>query len=100
MRMCCGIEETLFRIVFQTNDLVQAEVYLTEAIELSKQFPELFDSGVFQANRGLLFIKQGLFDEAMKICSLAWRTAKKSESEDGVQQADYCLKQLKSLGVQ
>ncbi len=86
-------------ISFQTNDLVQAEVYLTEAIEISKHFPELYDSGVFQANRGLLFIKQGLLDEARKICISAWRSAKKSESGDGIQQADYCLKELKNLGV-
>lgn len=78
---------------------MQAEVYLTEAIELSKHFPELYDSGVFQANRGLLFIKQGLLDEAKKICTFAWRSAKKSESDDGIQQADYCLKQLRNLGV-
>ncbi|XP_037051738.1 tetratricopeptide repeat protein 19 homolog, mitochondrial [Bradysia coprophila] len=82
-----------------TNDLVQAEVYLTEAMELAKHFPELHDSGIFQANRGLLFIKQGLLDEAKKICTFAWRSAKKVESDDGVQQADYCLKQLKELGV-
>ncbi|KAJ6645803.1 Tetratricopeptide repeat protein 19 like, mitochondrial [Pseudolycoriella hygida] len=81
-----------------TNDLAQAEVYLTEAIELSKQFPEIHDSGIFQANRGLLFIKQGLLDEARKVCTFAWKFAKKSESKDGIEQADYCLKQLKNLG--
>lgn len=66
---------------------------------MSKHFPELYESGVFQANRGLLFIKQGLLEEAKKMCTFAWRSAKNSESDDGIEQADYCLKQLKNLGL-
>lgn len=93
-------KEYFYKIpVLQVDDLVGAEVYINEAIELSKQFPELIDSGIFQANQGMIFIRRGLLDQAKKTCSLAWRMAKNAKNEDGMEQADYCLKQLKNLGV-
>lgn len=83
----------------QINDLVGAEVYITEALELAKQFPDMYDSGVFQANHGMLMMKQGLLDQAKKTCEFAWRSAKKAKNPDGIEQADYCLSELKKLKV-
>lgn len=77
--------------------MVGAEVYINEALELAKQFPDLYESGVFQANHGMLQIKQGLLEQAKRTCSAAWRLAKRSNSDDGLEQADHCLSELKKL---
>lgn len=82
----------------QIDDLVGAEVYINEALQLAKdEFPDLYDTGVFQANRGMLLMKQGLFDQAKKMCSAAWRSAKRVGSTDGIEQSNYCLETLKKL---
>lgn len=83
----------------QIDDLVGAEVYITEALELAKKFPDLYESGVFQANRGMLMIKQGLLEQAKRTCSAAWRLAKRANNSDGLEQADHCLNELKKLQI-
>lgn len=79
--------------------MVAAEVYINEALLLAKQFPELYESGVYQANRGMLLLRQGLLDEAQRVCEAAWRSAKKTKSADGVEQSDHCLKELKRMRI-
>lgn len=77
--------------------MVAAEVYLAEALELVKNFPELESSGIFQANRGILLMKQGLVQQAKTLCSNAWRLATNNQNKNGLDQANYCLKQLEEF---
>lgn len=71
-----------------------------KAIELAKLYPDLYDTGIYQANHGFLLLKKGLLEEARKVCSLAWRTAINVNSKEGVRQSDYCLKQVQKLKEQ
>lgn len=57
----------------------------------------MYDSGVFQANHGMLMMKQGMLDQAKKTCEFGWRLAKKAKNPDGIEQADHCLNELKKL---
>lgn len=75
--------------------MVGAEVYINEALQLAKQFPELYETGIYHANQGLLYMKKGLMEEAKKACRMALRKAIKSDNEDGKQNAKYCIDQLK-----
>lgn len=83
----------------QLNELVQAEQYITEALKLAMKFPELYETGVYQANHGMLLMKQGLLDQARQVCTAAWRSAKRAHSPEGIEQADHCLKELKKLNL-
>lgn len=83
--------------LLQLNELVQAERYITEALKLAAKFPELYDTGVYQANHGMLLMKQGLLDQARQVCTAAWRSAKRAHSPEGIEQADHCLKELNKL---
>lgn len=67
------------------------------AIELAKLFPDLYDTGIYQANYGFLLLKKGLLDEAKRVCALAWRTAAHVDSREGIKQAENCLKQVNAL---
>lgn len=67
------------------------------AIELAKLYPDLYETGIYQANYGFLLLKKGLLDEAKKVCSLAWRKAMNVDSKEGIKQADYCLKLFQKL---
>ena len=82
-------------IVFQLEDYISAEKYLKEAISLATQIPDMTETGVYQANLGLLYLHQGILDQARKFCSTAWHYGKEKNSPDTVAQADFCLDQIK-----
>lgn len=74
-----------------------AEEYLKTAIEYAKQIPDMVELGIFYANLGLVYMKKNLLKQAEEVCGLGWRLGKKHDSPTVVQQADYCLEQLKLM---
>lgn len=79
------------------NDLSSAEDYLNKALEYAKEIPNLIEIGVIQANLGIVYLKKGLINKAKDICGLAWRLGKQHENETVLQQANYCIEQLKII---
>lgn len=81
---------------FQLDDLTAAEVYLNEAIQMARKYPEMFQTGIYHANLGLLYLRKSLLPQAQSSCSLARRMAKESDSPEGTKQANYCIDQIKA----
>ncbi|XP_065083788.1 tetratricopeptide repeat protein 19 homolog, mitochondrial [Ochlerotatus camptorhynchus] len=79
------------------EDYTSAEKYLKEAISLASQIPNLSEEGVYRANLGLLYLQQGLINQAKEFCSFAWKYGKQHSHEDTVIQANYCLEQIKAM---
>lgn len=82
---------------FQLDDFAAAEMYINEAIQLAKTYPEMFETGIYHANLGLLYLRKGLLPQARSSCSTARRMAKESNSADGIDQANYCIEQIKAM---
>lgn len=40
-------------------------------------------------------MKQGLLEQSKKFCSTAWKTGHKKQDKEIMNQADYCLEQIK-----
>lgn len=79
------------------EDYASAERYLKEAISLASKIPNLSEEGVFRANLGLLYLQQGLLNQAKEFCTFAWRYGKQHSHEETVIQANYCLEQIKAM---
>lgn len=62
----------------------------------SRNHPELYESGVYEANRGLVYLKKGLISQAQKSCENALRQAKRSQNPDGIEQSTFCLDEIKA----
>lgn len=76
------------------NELEAAEKYINEAIRLAQDHPHLYETGVYHANRGLIYLKKGLTDAARKSCTIGQRLATKSKSENGLEQVKYCFEEI------
>ncbi|XP_050322067.1 tetratricopeptide repeat protein 19 homolog, mitochondrial isoform X1 [Bactrocera neohumeralis] len=74
-----------------------AKKYLMDALELVKELKDTAQEGVLQANLGLIYLREGLIAKAKEACSLAWRIGKNSKNLDAVEQAEYCLNEIKSF---
>lgn len=72
-----------------------ADAYIKETLRLAVKFPELYDTGIFQANHGMVLLAQGMLNEAQRVCSEAWRSAKRVNSTDGADQSDHCLQEVR-----
>ncbi|CAD6997161.1 tetratricopeptide repeat protein 19 homolog, mitochondrial [Ceratitis capitata] len=74
-----------------------AKKYLTDALDLVKELKDSEQEGVLQANLGLIYLREGLVTKAKEACSLAWRIGKKSNNLEAIEQAEYCLNEIKSF---
>ncbi|XP_017472257.1 PREDICTED: tetratricopeptide repeat protein 19 homolog, mitochondrial isoform X2 [Rhagoletis zephyria] len=74
-----------------------AKKYLTDALELVKELKDTAQEGILQANLGLIYLREGLIMKAKEACSLAWRIGKKGKNVDAVEQAEYCLNEIKTF---
>lgn len=83
----------------ELKDLVSAIEYLKRAIQLTHELPQMTEVGIFHANLGLLYLKQGLVNEATEACKFGRRIGLKLRNNDAVTQADYCIEQLKKVKV-
>lgn len=82
---------------FQLDDTTNAKKYLEEALVLAKNFPDMIEAGVLKANLGLLYLHDGMLDKAKEVCSTAWREGKKQNFKDTMDQASYCLDEIKKV---
>ncbi|XP_055858402.1 tetratricopeptide repeat protein 19 homolog, mitochondrial-like isoform X2 [Episyrphus balteatus] len=79
------------------HDTKSAREYLKMALELVKKIPEATNEGLLQANLGLVYLRDGLAEQAKSTCSYAYRLGKKMQDDDSVEQANYCLDEIKKF---
>ncbi|XP_072377122.1 tetratricopeptide repeat protein 19 homolog, mitochondrial-like isoform X2 [Diabrotica undecimpunctata] len=80
---------------FRAEDMVNAEKYLKEAVSIGQQLEDKSNLGVVQANLGLVLLEKGIVDLAEKNCKEAWHLGKKHDNSESINQASYCLDQIK-----
>lgn len=76
------------------KDYESAHKYIDEAIVLASAYPEIIESGIYHANKGLICIKEGLLEDAKKMCHHAEKASARSNHADGKEQAKYCLEEF------
>ncbi|XP_036232360.1 tetratricopeptide repeat protein 19 homolog, mitochondrial [Bactrocera oleae] len=74
-----------------------AKKYLMDALELVKELKDNAQEGILRANLGLIYLREGLITKAKEACSLAWRIGKNSKNLNAIEQAEYCLNEIKSF---
>lgn len=83
--------------IMQTGNLKDAEHYLKSAAKLSMKLPEMEEIGSIYANLGIVFMKQGLLEEAKSACGKAWKLGNGNKNHEIESQATYCLNELKKV---
>ncbi|XP_055917675.1 tetratricopeptide repeat protein 19 homolog, mitochondrial isoform X2 [Eupeodes corollae] len=78
-------------------DTKSAKEYLKQALELIKKIPEATNEGVLQANLGLVYLHDGLVEQAKTTCVYAYRLGKQMKDDESVEQANYCLDEIKKV---
>lgn len=68
-----------------------------DALELVKELKDNAQEGILRANLGLIYLREGLITKAKEACSLAWRIGKNSKNLNAIEQAEYCLNEIKSF---
>ncbi|XP_020807747.1 tetratricopeptide repeat protein 19 homolog, mitochondrial isoform X2 [Drosophila serrata] len=74
----------------------EARETLLQAIELAKELKDVAQEGILQANLGLVYLREGLTQQADNACRLAWKMGKKHKNPDAIEQAEYCLDEIKA----
>lgn len=67
-----------------------------QAIELAKELKDVAQEGILQANLGLVYLREGLTQQADNACRLAWKMGKQHKNPDAIEQAEYCLDEIKA----
>jgi len=65
-------------------------------MELAKELKDATQEGILQANLGLVYLREGLMSQAENACRLAWKLGKQHQNPDAVEQAEYCLNEIKT----
>lgn len=92
----CLVFTKLLIILFQLEKYSEAKDTLLKALEIAKGLNDAAQEGVIQANLGLVYLREGLLKEAEKFCKLAWKLGKSQRNADAIEQAEYCLNEIKS----
>lgn len=79
------------------DDTKSAREYLKKALNLIKKIPEATTEGVLHANLGLVYLQDGLMEQAKSTCVYAYKLGKKMNDADSVEQASYCLDEIKRM---
>ncbi|TDG43895.1 hypothetical protein AWZ03_009701 [Drosophila navojoa] len=74
----------------------EAKETLLRALNIAKELKDTAQEGVIQANLGLVYLREGLLAEAEDFCKLAWKIGKSNSNADALEQAEYCLNEIKS----
>ncbi|XP_043065377.1 tetratricopeptide repeat protein 19 homolog, mitochondrial isoform X2 [Drosophila ficusphila] len=74
----------------------EARETLLEAMELAKELKDATQEGILQANLGLVYLREGLMMQAENACRLAWKLGKQHKNPDAIEQAEYCLNEIKT----
>lgn len=78
------------------ENYAEAKKTLLHALAVAKELKDDTQEGIIQANLGLVYLREGLLKEAENFCKLAWKTGKSHENADAIEQAEYCLNEIKS----
>lgn len=68
--------------------------HIDEAIQFATAFPELIGTGIYHANKALIYTKQGLLIDAQLFCKHADKAAHQSKDPDGLARAKCCSEQI------
>lgn len=79
------------------DNFAEARQHILAALEFAKNIHDTTQEGILYANLGLINLREGMLDEALKCCSYAWKTGKKQNNHDAVEQAEYCLQEIKDF---
>ncbi|XP_017069974.2 tetratricopeptide repeat protein 19 homolog, mitochondrial isoform X1 [Drosophila eugracilis] len=74
----------------------EARETLLQAMELTKELKDATQEGILQANLGLVYLREGLMKQAENACRLAWKLGKQYQNPDAIEQAEYCLNEIKT----
>ncbi|XP_065355718.1 tetratricopeptide repeat protein 19 homolog, mitochondrial isoform X2 [Calliphora vicina] len=74
----------------------EARRYILKALDLVKSIKDTSQEGVLLANLGLIYLREGLINEAKTYCSQAWKTGKTQQNDAAIEQAEYCLNEIKT----
>ncbi|KAH8413368.1 hypothetical protein KR009_010397 [Drosophila setifemur] len=74
----------------------EARETLQLAMDLAKELKDDTQEGILQANLGLVFLREGLLSQAENACRLAWKMGKQHQNSDAIEQAEYCLNEIKT----
>lgn len=96
MEMFLVFTKLLIILKFQLEKYSEAKATLLKALEIAKGLNDAAQEGVIQANLGLVYLREGLLKEAEKFCKLAWKLGKSQKNSDAIEQAEYCLNEIKS----
>lgn len=66
------------------------------AMDLAKELKDVTQEGILQANLGLVYLREGLMKQAEDACRLAWKMGKQHGNPDALEQAEYCLNEIKT----
>lgn len=80
---------------FRAGDLESAYGFLSEALSISEEIEDKTHVGVVNANLGLIYLERGITEQAQKYCKQAWHLGKKHDNVESIEQANYCLEQIK-----
>ncbi|KAL7740953.1 hypothetical protein ACLKA6_014105 [Drosophila palustris] len=78
------------------ENYAEAKETLLHALAVAKELKDATQEGIIQANLGLVYLREGLLKEAENFCKLAWKTGRSHENADAIEQAEYCLNEIKS----
>lgn len=93
---CITILNNLSVACEKLQRLSEAVMYIVEALKIVKKTNDSQQEGILQSNLGLIYLQQGLVDEAKNLCTQAWRMGQSKNDEATVQQAEYCLNEIKA----
>ncbi|XP_017097850.2 tetratricopeptide repeat protein 19 homolog, mitochondrial isoform X1 [Drosophila bipectinata] len=74
----------------------EARETLLVAMDLAKELKDVTQEGILQANLGLIYLREGLMKQAENACRLAWKMGKQHGNPDALEQAEYCLNEIKT----
>ncbi|XP_018371058.1 PREDICTED: tetratricopeptide repeat protein 19 homolog, mitochondrial [Trachymyrmex cornetzi] len=75
----------------------EAIKYLSAAVKIGENLPDMVDLGSIHVNLGSVLLKKGLYDEAKKSCQRGKKIAESKEDNESLLEADECLKEVKRL---
>ncbi|XP_037957844.1 tetratricopeptide repeat protein 19 homolog, mitochondrial [Teleopsis dalmanni] len=81
------------------EDYTGAKNYIEHALTIAKDLNDIAQQGILEANLGLIYFHEGFLAKAKQICQNAYRIGKKCNNDDAVEQAEYCLNEIKATSA-
>ena len=81
----------------QLEEFVAAKEYLIAALDMAKELKDITQESILLANMGLIYLREGLTQQAKESCALAYRLGKTNNIPEAIEQAEYCLNEIKGF---